>query len=139
VSFIGIVPNFFSTNENGLDFLAPIPALKQEISQEEAMKGLLFKGPFIVHHPRYENPLLAVELMIKDKNISFFDGVKLFLYSVEGNVVVKNNQLVLKIMTGNKMQELKIRGLRRSDPLELTGKDMPLNKFAKKMYQEIYA
>jgi len=138
MSFIGIVPDFFSVDEKKLEFLASVPATKQEITKEEAMKGLLFKGPFVVEHYTYKTPLVAVELVVSDRKILYYDGDKLFIHIVEGTVTVRDNSLVFKVEKDGELKEIKIRALRRSDPLELTGEDMPLNKFAKKMFAEMY-
>jgi hypothetical protein len=136
MSFVGIIPNFFSASESDIEKLATVPATKQEITKEEAIQGLLFKGPFVVHHYRYDEPLLAIDLSINNNNFTFLDGAKFFILQIEGNVVFKNESLIFKVRNNSGLQEVNVRGLKRSDPLELTGQDMPLNKFAKVKYAE---
>jgi hypothetical protein len=132
-NFIGILPDYFSFNEQDLAKLAVVPFMRRPLSQKEIMRGRIFKGPFVVSHPSFDNEFVCFNLGLYGDGIEFTDGDKIFNIPVAGKVVMQNQIITITDPGGKK---IKIRALQPTDPMNLERSKEPLGKFAKSVHQK---
>ena len=135
--YVGIIPDFVSVTEDKFLSMGTVPGLKNEISREEMMQGMIYKGPFVVKHPGYKDPFLCVELQSQRLNtLGFHDGDKFFELEPSGSVRWVDNEIVIPYARENgKIENVKIRRLMESDVESFSSEKIGFNAFAKKMFK----
>jgi len=136
-SFVGIIPESCSFTESHIESFATTPFMRKALSAEERRKGLIFKGPFVVKHPRFSNPILAVDLRAVDNNLFVFDdGDKFFEIRATGKVRWSDNHIVIPYKSENgRSASVRIRRLMESDISSFSDEKLSLDAFARKMYK----